>query len=143
MKTLVSERSVLIEGKVEDVWKVLVEIGKWKEWTSQLTDIECQEPSLREGTQFSYRTGGPRIRAGVIRFEPHRTFSFVGRAVGIVGVNTWTLIQESTGTTRVTNREEVSGWTLLFFRKAFSQKLPLAQDAWLRELRHRLPYAGS
>lgn len=112
------QAEVLINGSAEEVWQVLTDLSKVKEWNKVLIPVDGQ---LEVGNQVTYEfyqdEGGKAalMDAVVQRIETDKLINQKGGMTGILTFNHHYLINESGATTTVKITEEYRGIMVNFW----------------------------
>lgn len=95
-------------------YDVLADIDAWPSWDESIVRTERLEgTSTRAGALFHQQIGDYRFNARILDAEPGKRLRWRGQnpdGSGIVGVHTWTFVDQPDGTTLVINDEHFHSW---------------------------------
>jgi uncharacterized protein YndB with AHSA1/START domain len=110
-RTMEHERVVHIERQPGSVWRVLMDIESWPEWTASMTWLKRVEPGpLERGSEVQIKQ--PRLRATVwtvTDLVPGERFTWENSGAGVTTAADHELAPADGGTL-VTLRVRQSGW---------------------------------
>ncbi len=112
------QAEVSINSSAEDVWRILTDFSKVKEWNKVLIPIDGQlEVGNKVKYEFFQDEGGKaaEMDAEVIRIETGKSINQKGGMSGILTFNHHYLISESGATTTVKITEEYRGIMVNFW----------------------------
>lgn len=123
---------ILIAARDEKVWRLLSNIDGWPKWQSTISFARTTGP-LKPGTEFTWTTGGTKIKSRLALVVPNTDLSWTGSARGAKAIHVWHLKAVEGGGTLVTTKESMSGFLLRMFYS--SKDLAKSQKEWLEALK--------
>ena len=115
---LTADVAVEIAAPQSHVWALLVNAPAWPTWGQEIQRVDARGP-LRQGTSFSWTTGGFTIHSQVQRFVSERSLGWTGTTWTAKAIHQWTLEPVIPGRTRVVVRESMEG---LWMAKLYSSR---------------------
>jgi len=128
-----STSSILINAHLKKVWTILTDINNWPTWNTDILRAKIDGP-LHSGTSFDWKSGGVAIHSTLHTVEPHTHFGWYGKALGINGINNWTL-HSVDGKTQVSVAESMEGPLPSLLKKWLNKTLQKQMQRWLAALR--------
>jgi len=126
------ERSIVIDAKVEEVWKVLVQIDNWSHWNK---DISISKIDGRKRSDCYFRLkSGFTFRAKVHTLKDNFEFGWTGRALGLFLVNNCKL-RKTEDKTSIYIEESLEGIFALLFRGMLQRNFDKRVDNWLQQIK--------
>jgi uncharacterized protein YndB with AHSA1/START domain len=88
-----------IDASPEDIWRVLVDVERWPEWTPSITRLEKLDPGdLRVGQRVRIEQPKlPTMTWAVTAVEPGRSFSWSTGRPGVTTVGTHAIAVDASG----------------------------------------------
>lgn len=126
-------KSILIAAKPSKIWSVLTDINRWPEWQTDITTATINDP-LAPNNQFSWKSGGVKIKSVLHTVTPEQSFGWTGKTMGIYAIHNWQLKQQNNGT-EVLVKESMDGLLASIFKKSFNQNLEKGMQKWLELLK--------
>lgn len=123
---------MLIAAPDDKVWRLLSNIDGWPKWQSTISFARTTGP-LKPGTEFTWTTGGTKIKSRLALVVPNTDLSWTGSARGAKAIHVWHLKAVEGGGTLVTTKESMSGFLLGMFYS--SKDLAKSQKEWLEALK--------
>lgn len=123
---------MLIAAPDDKVWRLLSNIDGWPKWQSTISFARTAGP-LKPGTEFTWTTGGTKIKSRLALVVPNTDLSWTGSARGAKAIHVWHLKAVEGGGTLVTTKESMSGFLLGMFYS--SKDLAKSQKEWLEALK--------
>lgn len=123
---------MLIAAPEDKVWRLLSNIDGWPKWQSTISFARTTGP-LKPGTEFTWTTGGTKIKSRLALVVPNTDLSWTGSARGAKAIHVWHLKAVEGGGTLVTTKESMSGFLLGMFYS--SKDLAKSQKEWLEALK--------
>lgn len=82
------ERTIEIEAPPEVVWRVLIDVEKWPEWTRSMRKIEVMgdAPFGKGSSARVAARGAPKAVWTVTEFEENRSFTWAAKTANFVAV---------------------------------------------------------
>jgi carbon monoxide dehydrogenase subunit G len=105
------QHTIEIAAPPEVVWKVLIDVERWPEWTASTTKVERVD-KLAFGLGSQVRIEQPKLAKTVwtvTRFEPAKSFDWDSRTTGSHTIAGHIIEPSGTGS-KVTLTVQVSGW---------------------------------
>ncbi len=133
-RTVFQTRKILIELPLPEVWARLTDLARWPEWNPLCVKIQVPG-GLHAGARFEYSNGQHSISAEITALEEPTRFVFIGRALGVTGVNSWRLQQSGPTATMVEVSEQMTGLLPFIFSRQFNLKLGGGLESCLSGLR--------
>lgn len=133
MAALTARRSVTIDAPPEVVWRIHTDIDIWSQWHKGVSRARTLS-TLGAGTAFEWKSGGLTIRSTIRTWEPNRSISWMGSALGTRAMHSWTL-EPQHGRTLVTTEESMEGWLVSLLARISPSFLEQSLDEWLRDLK--------
>jgi carbon monoxide dehydrogenase subunit G len=135
------EHSIEIAAPPEAVWKVLIDVERWPEWTASTTKVERVEKSAF-GLGSQARIEQPKLAKTVwtvVRFEPATRFDWESRTTGSHTIAGHIIEPSGTGS-KVTLTVHVSGWAaklLQGFLKPLTERYMATEAEGLKKVCER------
>ena len=123
---------MLIAAPDDKVWRLLSNIDGWPKWQSTISFARTTGP-LKPGTEFTWTTGGTKVKSRLALVVPNTDLSWTGSARGAKAIHVWQLKAVEGGGTLVTTKESMSGFLLGMFYS--SKDLAKSQKEWLQALK--------
>lgn len=123
---------MLIAAPDDKVWRLLSNIDGWPKWQSTISFARTTGP-LKPGTEFTWTTGGTKVKSRLALVVPNTDLSWTGSARGAKAIHVWHLKAVEGGGTLVTTKESMSGFLLGMFYS--SKDLAKSQKEWLQALK--------
>ncbi len=138
---LVAHGSILINAKLDRVWRLQTNINYWSEWQPDVVAAQLQG-KLAVGAVFHWRASGVNITSRIDELVPRQRVSWTGDSLGMHAIHNWEFEQRDDGIL-VRTEESISGWLAQiiglflphYLDKALDQSLQTLRDA--AELRGR------
>lgn len=130
---LVDKQSIIINAPVAEVWKVLTDFEKWKDWNPDISWVKLDQ--LASGESFTWKIKGSTIASKIIGLSEPEMISWVGSYMGIKAIHVWKLDKTDGNQTIVTNEESMEGFLTLFFGH---RKLHETLISWLDRLKKEI-----
>src|SRR5689334_22129953 len=108
--------SVVINATAEQIWPVLIDVERWREWTPSIQRVQVLDPPLALGSRAKIKQ--PRFPGVIWRvsaFDPHHSFTWTASSPGIISTAGHTIEELADTTCRVTLTLEQSGIGSLIF----------------------------
>lgn len=121
---------MVIAASDRKVWALLTDVRSWPQWQKDVSRTDAPDV-VREGTEFTWVTGGTTIHSKVALMEACKRFAWTGTATAHA-IHVWELRGMPDGRTLVTTRESMSGFLLSMFYS--SAKLKESHERWLRAM---------
>ena len=129
-----AELSLDVQAKAEKIWDILVDAGSWPSWQGS-TSVELSTPGpIKEGSIFIVNLDGMKWNLVVTKAERPRRLIWMGQCIGLKAIHEWEFSEEQ-GKTRITSKETLTGWLLLFFSPLIKKGLSDTDDKWLAALK--------
>lgn len=122
------EKSIVINARVEDVWKLLIQIDNWSRWNKDIS-ISKIDGEMKQGKNFRLKSG-LTLKSTVNTFNVNSEFGWSGKDFGIFLVNNWKL-RDAGGKTNVYVEESLEGVFALLFRNILQRNLENKVEIWL------------
>ena len=134
--TISVEYSLEVQAKAEKLWDILTDVDSWPSWQGT-PFVKLSTPgSIMEGSTFVAKLGGLKWNLAVTKAERPRKIVWVGRRLGLKGIHEWEF-NEAGGKTRVTTRENMTGWMLFLIYPIAKKGLSNTDEKWLADLKTR------
>jgi hypothetical protein len=130
-----TQKEIVIQSSIENVWNVLIDINKWSEWNSDITSAKL-EGELKAGSVFRWKSGGMNIKSTLHVVTTYKQIGWVGKAFGTKAVHLWTLESQS-NQTFVRTKESMEGLLPQLFGEPMQKKLNESLERWLNNLKKR------
>jgi uncharacterized protein YndB with AHSA1/START domain len=117
---------VTIQATPEKVWSILTD--HWPKWQTNITESHIEGP-LQSGTEFTWRTGGTRIKSQIALVQLDQQLSWTGSAFNAHAIHIWRLQRLPNNTTLLKTDESMSGFLLSLFYS--SKDLQEGDQFWL------------
>lgn len=121
-----------IAAPASKVWALLVDAPSWPKWQKQIESVTA-EGRLRQGMQFSWKTGGVSVHSQVQLFDSERQLAWTGTALTAKAIHVWQLKAQPGNQTLVTVKESMDG--LLMAHIFPSEKLAESEKQWALALK--------
>jgi hypothetical protein len=135
MPTFTLEYSAEAESTAERLWDILVDVKAWPEWQGT-SHVDPPAAPLQTGSTFVAELGGHKWHLTVTEADRPKRLVWTGRQMGLHAVHEWEFAQTG-GRTKVTSRETMSGWMLLFVRGMVEKKVSETDEKWLAALKSK------
>jgi uncharacterized protein (DUF169 family) len=129
--------SAVIAATPTAVWTVLSDVGRWTEWYPDIRDVRGAPESIRQGDEFSFKTGPVAVKAHVDTASAGVMLRFAGKSRGSSSVYRFTLDSVSSGT-RVTLAQTTDGLAAKTMRGMLQKIANDSTPAWLAALKLRV-----
>lgn len=127
---LQDKQSIIINASVDEVWAVLTDFDKWKEWNSDISWVKIDK--VAAGESFSWNIKGSTIKSKIAAIAAPEMITWVGSYMGIKAIHVWKLDKTDGNQTIVTNEESMEGFLTMFFGH---RKLHETLISWLNQLK--------
>lgn len=127
---------IVVAAPPERVWAWLVRAPLWPTWYPNSQNVRIlagNEPTLRRGTEFAWRTFGVGIRSTVLEFQPPARIAWNAFGLGVDAYHAW-LIEPVAGGTRILTEETQYGWAARMSAAIFPARMHTFHQVWLEEL---------
>jgi uncharacterized protein YndB with AHSA1/START domain len=127
---------IVVAAPPERVWAWLVRAPLWPTWYPNSQNVRIlagNEPTLRRGTEFAWRTFGVGIRSTVLEFQPPARIAWNAFGLGVDAYHAW-LIEPVAGGTRILTEETQYGWAARMSAAIFPARMRKFHQVWLEEL---------
>jgi uncharacterized protein YndB with AHSA1/START domain len=128
-----------IDAPPESVWRELVDVERWAEWTPSMTRLEKLDPGdLRVGQRV--RVKQPRLPTAVWRvteLEPNRSFSWSATSVGVTTTAGHDIVANRCGGSDVTHTVDQHGALAPVVRLLFGRLIRRYVEQEARGLKRR------
>lgn len=128
-----AEKKILIEAKIETVWKVLTNIDEWKNWNTEITQSHLNG-ELKVGQTFDWKIAGSKLHSTIHTFEPLEKLGWTGKVFGVFAIHNWYLKEEN-GKTEVRVEESMEGFLTRLLPKMFQKSLEIGMQNWLEQMK--------
>ena len=128
-----AESSVQIDAPPQVEWEVMSAIDEWPSWNPDVKEARL-DGTLREDTQFTWKSGPGTIRSTLREVVKPRRLSWTGVSFGIKAIHVWD-IQPSGGVTVVRTEESWDGLVVKLTKRASAKALQKALDDGPRYLK--------
>lgn len=135
---VVFRKKIIINANSVDVWKVLTDIEKWASWQRDLKTLVVNGP-VKEGTKFSWKSGGLKINSEFHTVTPYINFGWSGKAIGIYAIHNFTIINLKSRT-EVLVEESMEGVLTRILKPILQAKLNKSNTNWLNYLKRECEY---
>ena len=135
------QHTIEIAAPPEAVWKMLIDVERWPQWTASVSSVERAEKSVF-GLGSQARIEQPKLAKSlwtVIRFEPARRFDWESRTTGSHTIAGHIIEPNGTGS-KVTLTVQVSGWAarlLQGFLKPLTERYMATEAEGLKKVCER------
>lgn len=129
-----SWNELTIDAPAEAIWAVLIRAADWPSFYRNSSEVRFaagEGPDLQEGTVWSWRTFGVRVRTRVTVFEPHRCLMWRGDQPHVHACHAWVLQPEPNGGCRVITEETQRGVVPWLARSFLRPGLHKHHQRWL------------
>lgn len=126
-------KKIIINANSVDVWNVMTDINNWDKWQIHIKSPELKG-ALREGTPFSWKTGGIRLNTVLHTVEPYTHIGWSGKSLGVYAIHNWT-ITELNKQTEVLVEESMEGLLTWILKPILKSTLEKANQNWLNLLK--------
>lgn len=127
-------KAVLIDASPRTVWNTLTNINRWPAWQAEITRAKLSG-NPQPGTSFDWTTGGTKIHSLLHTVEPHQSFGWTGKVMGIYAIHNWSISVEH-GKTKVSVEESMEGLLAWLLKGYFNKSLEKGMTTWLRALKN-------
>jgi uncharacterized protein YndB with AHSA1/START domain len=127
---------LVVPAPPERIWAWLVRAPLWPTWYPNAHDVRilsANEPTLRKGSEFVWRTFGVRIRSTVLEYQPPARIAWNAFGLGVDAYHAWLIEPVVTGT-RILTEETQYGWGARMNAALFPGRMHKLHQVWLEEL---------
>jgi len=128
-----SSNKIVINANSVDVWKVLTDIDTWASWQTEIKS-PVVEGLVKAGANFTWKTGGLKIKSVLHTVEPYTQFGWTGKSLGIFAIHNWT-ITELNKQTEVLVEESMEGILTWVLKPILKSGLEKGNQKWLKLLK--------
>src|SRR5947209_1497520 len=108
--------SVVINATADQIWPVLIDVARWREWTRSIQRVDVLDPPLRLGSRAKIKQPKfPGVVWKVSSFEPHHAFTWTATSPGMTSTAGHRIEELPDMTCRVTLTLEQSGPGAILF----------------------------
>ena len=128
------ELTIRFESQV--IWAWLIRAELWPKWYPYWTEVKFLShagPDLKNGTVFTVKTSGLRIKTVVKDFVPFQRLAWRGGALGTQGYHAW-LIERTAEGCKVITEEAQKGLIPFIFRVFLKRTIHRRHRVWLTRL---------
>jgi uncharacterized protein YndB with AHSA1/START domain len=128
------EFSTEVQASAEKLWVILTDVEVWPDWQGT-TFIKLTKPgSVVEGSAFIATLGGMKWNLVMTKAERPHKIIWAAKRFGLNAIHEWEFKEEA-GKTRVTTRENMTGWLLFLTYPIARKRLAAAEEKWLDDLK--------
>ncbi len=122
------------------VWSVLIRAADWPSYYANSSDVRFEDgegPDLQEGTVWTWRTFGVKLRTRVTVFEPNRCLAWKADQPIARAFHAWVLEPGEDGTCRLITEETQRGIVPWLARSRLRRGLKKQHQRWLEGIAER------
>jgi hypothetical protein len=120
----------------EPVWAWLIYAPLWPTWydnSSDVTLLDQDEPRLRPGTRFRWRTFGVTVTSTVLEYAEGERLAWDAQGIGVDAYHAWVLEPSERGC-RVLTEETQYGWLARLGGVVLPNRMHKHHQRWLEGL---------
>lgn len=126
-------KSIIINEKPEKIWEILSDVESWTKWNKKIKKTQIEE-ELKVTSEFSWTSGGSKIKSKVHTFDQYETLGWAGKTFGAKAIHNWHFEQVEGGT-KITVEESMEGWLIALMKKKMNIILEQDMISWLEQLK--------
>jgi uncharacterized membrane protein len=130
---IIDRQNIKIHAPASQVWSVLTGINNWPGWQTSVKKAKLHA-ALKEGTAFTWSTGGATLKSTIHTCKPFLYFGWTGKTTGAFAIHNWRFETVSDGTL-VFVEESLHGFLPSLFKNMFRKKLSKEMTKNLKELK--------
>lgn len=128
------EYSIEVQTRAEKLWDILADVEAWPSWQGT-PFVKLSKPGrIAEGSTFAATLSGTKWNLVVMKAERPHKIIWAARRFGLKAVHEWEF-KEEIEKTRVTTRENMTGWLLFLTYSIARKRLAAADEKWLADLK--------
>ena len=124
--------NVVIQAPIEKVWTLLIGVNEWPKWQTAIKEAHLEGP-VANGTNFTWSARATSIHSRFARVVPQAEIAWTGTSLNAHAIHVWKLERMAGNRTRVTTKESMSGFLLVFLYS--SRELQVSDQFWLDRLK--------
>jgi len=127
-------KEIEIQAPIEEVWKLHIDINKWKDWHPNISHSDLQG-SLEVGSIFEWKSDGYTLQSTIEKIEENQVIGWKGTGFGASAIHVWEFSPLEKDRTLVRTKESMDGWLVKLFKGMMEKKLNSSLDTWLISLK--------
>lgn len=130
---VIQSKTIIINETPEKIWSILSDVENWQKWNGKIKNVRIGE-ALKPGAEFTWVSGGAKIKSNVHTYDCHKTLGWTGKTFGAKAIHNWHF-EEVVNGTKITVEESMDGWLIGLMKNKMNRMLKQDMIHWLGELK--------